>query len=59
MQDYAMSDCIENTKIKQTYLAVIDVASVDKQQQLEDTRIGEPRQEVTKIQDITRAKMNW
>ena len=58
MRDYAISDCIENPKIKETYLAVIDVASVDKQQQLEDTG-GEPRQEVTQIQDIPRDGMNW
>ena len=36
---YAVSDCIEDTKIKETYLAVIDVASESIQRQLEDTRI--------------------
>ena len=58
MQDYEMSDCIENTKIKETYIAMmIDVASIDIQRQLEHARIGEPRQEVTELQYIPRAKM--
>ena len=59
MHNYAISDCIEDAKIKETYIAVIDVASINIQRQLEDTRIGEPRQEVTELQDIPRAKMKW
>ena len=31
MQKYAMSDCIENTKTKETYVAVSDVASANHQ----------------------------
>ena len=57
MQDHAMSDCVYTTKIKETYMAVIDVASADIHWQLEHTRIGEPRQEVTELQYIPRAKM--
>ena len=61
MRDYAISDCIENPKIKETYLAVIDVASIDIQHQLEHTTIGigQPRQEVIQLQNIPRAEMNW